>query len=134
MRKLKLLFWALINLVKGIFKKPTKISETTTDRVIKKTFNFVGSARRPYFNMKLYEMNMEGTISEVVIVENGDEASRGFITHENNYVTWALNRKNAIKKFGKILNEKSSVQEIPGNHEQSFVQLSPDPVRQNNLK
>ncbi len=108
MKRVKTLFWAILTLFKSLLgKKGTKITESSVDRVVKKTFNFVGSARKPFKNARLFEMDAEHTIKEVAIIDNGENTSRGFL-NPNNHLCWALNRKNAIKKFGVILNAKTT--------------------------
>lgn len=97
MKKLKILLWGIIQLIS---LRLTKRKVLPTEQVIKKTFNFVGSAIRPHRGMSLFSYNPEtGEILRVPIIKN-DNGSNGFVNPDCKHV-WALNKRNAIKKISK---------------------------------
>ena len=97
MKKLKTLIWGIIQLIS---LRLSKRKVLRTDEVIKKTFNFVGSSRRPHAGMSLFSYNSEtGEILKVPIIKN-DNGSNGFINPDCKHI-WALNKRNAIKKISK---------------------------------
>jgi len=105
MRKLKTLIWGIIQLIS---LRLTKRKLVPNDELVKKTFNFVGSAKRPHPGMSLFAYCPEtGQISKVLIFKN-DTGSNGFINPDCKHV-WALNRKSAIKKISKDENITLSV-------------------------
>lgn len=97
MKKLKILLWGIIQLIS---LRLTKRKVLPNEKVVKKTFNFVGSAKRPHAGMSLFSYCPEtGQIDKVIIIKN-DTGSNGFINPNCKHV-WALNKRSAIKKISK---------------------------------
>jgi len=97
MHRLKTLFWGIYQL---IALRLTKRKVLPNEKIVKKTFNFVGSARRPHPGMKLFSSDpSSGNVEQVIIIKNHD-GSNGFINPDLKHV-WTINKRNAIKKFNK---------------------------------
>ena len=68
---------------------------------MKQKFNFIGAARRPHPGMKLfYHDPVTGEYGETIIIKN-EGGSNGFVNPDHRH-TWAINLKNAKRKFEDI--------------------------------
>ena len=95
MKKLKTLIWGIIQLIS---LRLTKRKVMPTEQIVKKTFNFVGSAKKPHAGMNLFSCDPEtGQIEKVILIKNAD-GTNGFINPDNKHV-WALNLNSAKRKI-----------------------------------
>ena len=99
MRKLRTLIWGIFQLIRiRLFGR----KKGNYDAAVKREFKFIGSSKRPSPGMRLYAMDENGIVYLVPIFKN-ESGSNGFVNPDHRLV-WALNKKNATRKFSTLIN------------------------------
>ena len=101
LKRISAIIWGIATIVKIRLRK-RKVS--SYDELVKKTFNFVGSTKRPHPGMSLFSRDPgTGEIQKVPIIKNED-GSNGFLPPGGQLV-WALNHASALRKYAKYDNQ-----------------------------
>lgn len=100
----------IVNLVKiFLIRKRIKNKKASIDEIVKSKFNFIGTSKQKNRGMKLYTFDpITEHIAEVPMIVQNDANIRAFLNPDHPML-WAINYKNAERKFKANSNEKQVV-------------------------